>query len=134
MTPNSRSHFRAGVSLNIHSFIHIYAMYVLIQELLSAYYVQKSPRGHTNSLFFDDPSKLRQTYFIEMRTYFSFGLTLRDIPNSVTPQTPSACYRTRSDCLYSLVPANAGATPPPPPPLHQPTLFSSCPGQRNLCP
>ena len=49
-----------------------------------------------------------------MRTYFSFGLILRDIPNSITPQTPSACYRFRSECLHSIVPASAGATPPPP--------------------
>ena len=31
--------------------------------------------------------KLRHISFIEMRTYFSFGLILRDIPNSITPQT-----------------------------------------------
>ena len=30
---------------------------------------------------------MRQISFIEMRTYFSFGLILRDIPNSITPQT-----------------------------------------------
>ena len=28
-----------------------------------------------------------QISFIEMRTYFSFGLILQDIPNSITPQT-----------------------------------------------
>ena len=74
-----------------------------------------------NSLFFGGPSKLRQISFIEMRTYFSFGLTLRDIPISITPQTPSACS-------YSPVPARAGGSPllPPPPP---PTF--SYPGQRN---
>ena len=35
---------------------------------------------------FGRPSKLRQISFNEMRTYFSFGLILRDIPNSITPQ------------------------------------------------
>ena len=35
---------------------------------------------------FGGPSKLRQISFIAMRTYFSFGLILRDIPNSITPQ------------------------------------------------
>ena len=30
--------------------------------------------------------------FIEMRTYFSSGLILRDIPNSMTPHTPSALF------------------------------------------
>ena len=42
---------------------------------------------------------------------------------------PSVCYRPRSDCLYSLVPASAGDSPlltPPPP-----TLFS-CSGQRTV--
>ena len=81
-----------------------------------------------NSLFFGGPSKLRQISLNEMRTYFSFSLILRDIPNSITPQTsqtPSACYRFRSDCSYSLVPASAGG-PPPPPPL-PPPLFFSCP-------
>ena len=38
-------------------------------------------------LFFGRPSKVRQISFIEMRTYFSFGLILRGIPNSITPQT-----------------------------------------------
>ena len=47
-----------------------------------------------------------------MRPYFSFGLILWDIPNSITPQTPSACCRFRSDCSYSLVPP-VQAVPPP---------------------
>ena len=64
----------------------------------------KSLRSSTNSLFFDGPSKLRRTLFIEMRTYFSFGLILRNIQNSITPQTPSTCYR-------SLVPASTGGPP-----------------------
>ena len=34
---------------------------------------------------FSGPSKLRQISFIEVRPYFSFGLILRDIPNSITP-------------------------------------------------
>ena len=34
---------------------------------------------------------------------FLFGLILRDIPNTITPQT--------SDCSYSLVPASAGGPP-----------------------
>ena len=38
-------------------------------------------------LIFDGLSKLHQTSFIEMRTYFSFGLILWDIPNSLTPQS-----------------------------------------------
>ena len=37
----------------------------------------------------------------------------------------SSCYRSRSDCSYSLVPASAGGPPLLPPP------FFSCPGQRN---
>ena len=37
-----------------------------------------------NSLFFDGPSKLHQTSFIEMCTYFFFGFILWDIPNSTT--------------------------------------------------
>ena len=46
-----------------------------------------------------------------------FDLILRDIPNSITPQIPSACYRPRSDCLYFLVPASAGGPP------YSPSLF-----------
>ena len=37
-------------------------------------------------IFRRTPSKLRQISFIEMRIYFS-GLILRNIPNSITPQT-----------------------------------------------
>ena len=55
-----------------------------------------------------------------MCTYFSFGL--RDITNSIRPQTPSSCYQPRSDCLFSLVPAIAGCHPPPP--LLPPPFFS----------
>ena len=47
----------------------------------------KSLYSSTNALFFNGPSKLCQTSFIEMHTYFSFGLILQDIPNSITPQT-----------------------------------------------
>ena len=43
-----------------------------------------------------------------MRTYFSFGLILRDIPNSITPQTTLRLLPIRSNC--SLV----QATPPSP--------------------
>ena len=53
--------------------------------------------------------------FIEMRTYFSFGLILRDIPNSLTPQT-TLCLLPL-DCSYSLVPASAGGPPPLPVPV-----------------
>ena len=69
--------------------------------------------------------------FIEMCTYFSFGLILRDIPNSITPQNTlcllpipvgllilSCTRQCRRSPLYSLPP------------------FFYCPGLRNLylCP
>ena len=41
---------------------------------------------NSNSLCSSTILYLRQISFIEMRTYFSFGLILRDIPNSITPQ------------------------------------------------
>ena len=65
--------------------------------------------------------------FNEIRTYFSFGLILRDIPNSITPQTTLRLLPIpvgllvlpcTHQCRWSLL------TPPPPP-------FFSCPGQRN---
>ena len=47
-----------------------------------------------------------------MRTYFSFGLILQDIPNSVTPQT-----------TLRLLPASVDN--PPPLPLLPPLFFLS---------
>ena len=63
-----------------------------------------------------------QISFIEMRTYFSFGLILRDIPNSITPQNTL-----RFGCFYSLVPASGvvQAVPPSPPPPIFLSLFAS---------
>ena len=71
----------------------------------------------TNSLYFDRLPKLRQTSFTEMHTYFSFGLILRDIPNSVTPQTLSGWYWPRSDILYSLLTTSACGPPLTPSPF-----------------
>ena len=56
-----------------------------------------------------------------MHTYFSFGLILRDIPNSIPPPTPHppptppppACYRFRSDCSYPPVQAVPPLLPSP---------------------
>ena len=80
-----------------------------------------------NSLFFGGQAKLRQISFKEMRTYFSFGLTLRDIPNSITPHNhpPPATnsIRTARTPLYPPVQVV--------PPYSLPLLFFSCPGQRN---
>ena len=41
--------------------------------------------------------------------------------NGPTMTAPSVCYRFRSDCSYSLVPASAGVPPPTPP--YSLTLF-----------
>ena len=64
-----------------------------------------------------------------MRTYISFGLILRDIPNSITPQTPSACYRPRSHCLYLPV----QTPPPPPPPSFFPLSWTEEPTKTGTC-
>ena len=52
-----------------------------------------------------------------MRTYFSFGLNLRDIPNSITPQNHTLpatdSSRTARTLLYPPVQA-VSLTPPPP--------------------
>ena len=79
-------------------------------------------RSSTNSLFFYGPSKLRQTFFIEMRIYSSFGLILRDIPNSITPlnHAPPATDPGRTACTPLYLPVQAvpsySLTPFPPVP------------------
>ena len=58
--------------------------------------------------------------FIEMRTYFSFGSILRDLPNSITPQTTLHLLSIPVGLL--VLPCSTGAGGPPPPPL-LPTPF-----------
>ena len=68
--------------------------------------------------------------FIEMRTYFSFGLILRDIPNSITPQTTLRLLLISVGLL--VLPHTHQCRRPPPPPLTlslPPFFFWSCPGQ-----
>ena len=47
--------------------------------------------------------------------------------------TPSACYRPRSDCLYSLVPASAGGPPLPSPFLLLLQLWYARVGKTSVC-
>ena len=51
------------------------------------------------------------TSFIEMHTYFSFGLILRDIPNSITPQTTLCLLQTPVGLL--VLPCTRQCTYPP---------------------
>ena len=55
-----------------------------------------------------------------MRTYFSFGLILRDIPNSITRQNTDSGRTARTPLYPSVQPV----------PLY-PLFFFSCPGERN---
>ena len=101
------------------------------QHLLGPIWVTFRPtkfKFHYVGPQFGGPSKLHQISFTEIRTYFSFGLILRDIPNSIIPQTTLRllpipvgllvlpCTR---QCRWSTL-----YSPPPP-------SFFSCPGQRN---
>ena len=52
----------------------------------------------------------------ESTTFLSLVSRTHAYSSSGSRGTPSACYRFRLDCSYSLVPASAGASPPPPPP------------------
>ena len=63
-----------------------------------------------------------------MRTYFSFGLILRDIPNSITPQTTLRLLPIPVGLL--VLPCTRQCRRPHPTPYALP-LFPSCPGQRN---
>ena len=56
---------------------------------------------------------MHQISCLEMRTYFSFGLILWNIPNSITPQIPSACYRSRSNLYPPLTPSPLSPLPVP---------------------
>ena len=70
-------------------------------------------------LFSADRPNCAKIPFIEMRTYFSYGFIIRDIKFHNTSKQPSACYRFRSDCSYSLV----QTVPPPPPHAPSPLFF-----------
>ena len=61
--------------------------------------------------------KLPQIFFIEMRTYFSFGLIVRDIPNSITPQTTLRLLPIPVGLL--VLPCTRQCRRSPPPPLPQ---------------
>ena len=58
--------------------------------------------------------QIAPNFLHEMRTYFSFALILRDIPNSITPQ---------NTLRLLLIPVPRLLPPPPP--------HCFCPGQRN---
>ena len=88
-------------------------MLIRMIELLLAYYIQ----NHYVAQKTKQKLVVRQDFLHWNAHIFFFGLILWDIPNSITPQTPSACYWPWFDYLYSLVPASAGWSPllPPPP-------------------
>ena len=95
-----------------------------VRTSLSSYFRPTKFKTHYVSpqffIFFNRPSKLCQTSFIEMRAYFSFGLILWDIPNSIAPET-----------TLHLLPIPVGllvlpcAGDPPPPFSHSPFFFLS---------
>ena len=92
----------------------------VLSELLSAYSNFKTLLSYFFYPF-GGPSKLRTISFMEVRTYFFFGLILRDIPNSITPQTLSACYRLQLNACTILYPS---VLPPPHPSTSVPSPLS----------
>ena len=73
------------------------------------------------------PSKLRQIPFMEMRTYFSFGLITRDIPNSITPQTTLHLVQIPVGLLVLPCTRQCRRSPLTPSPLTPPPLFFPVP-------
>ena len=63
-----------------------------------------------------------------MRTYFSFGLTLRDIPNSITPQTTLRLLPIPVGLLVLPCTRQCRRSPVTP----SPPLFSPVPDRREL--
>ena len=97
----------------------------LLGPIWATFSLLNSKTPHNSSIFFRRTAQVAPNFLHWNAHIFLFGLILRDIPNSITPQTPSACYRPRSDCLYSLVTARPYSLPPPP-------LFSLVP-DRGTC-
>ena len=77
-------------------------------------------------LFFGRPSKVRQISFIEMHTYFSFGLIIWDIQNSITCQNTLHLLLIPVGLLVLPCTRKCKQSPP-----YSLTPFFSCPGQRN---
>ena len=76
--------------------------------------------------FFIRPSKLRQISLIEIHTYFSLGLNLRDIPNSIIPQTTLRLLPIPVGLLVLPCTRQCRRSPP-----YSLPLFSTCHGHKN---
>ena len=72
----------------------LYAICLSSKRTPESYFRPTNSKSYLHNLFSGGPPKLRKMSF--------FSLILRNIPNSITPQTPSAGYEPRSDCLYLL--------------------------------
>ena len=90
-------------------------------------YLGRNPAVGSITIYFGRPSKLRQIFFIEVRTYsFFWGLILRDIANSITPQNTLRLLPTPVGLLVLPCTSHCRRFSPYPPL----SLFP-CPGQRN---